>query len=263
MASVTPLRITGMSSGIDTDGIIQSMLKIQQLKVDREIRSRINLQWKQDGLKQINADITEFRNTYLSTLSSKNVFSSATFNTRTVSAVGSNSGAISVTAGADAALGTFTINAVTSLASGANVKSTGGTVSAVSSDGQGLRDLGLDKTLGQLNWSRSAGLTGGSLTVNGGAAITYDSDTTLKSLTEQFDMAGYTLSISGDKFTLTANDGGAVDVTADTGNLTTLLGFASEHATKGVTGGMLTQSSDRATITGATLLTDIAGTGTG
>ncbi|MDR0819846.1 MAG: flagellar filament capping protein FliD [Oscillospiraceae bacterium] len=136
MAAISPLRFTGMSSGIDTDAIIKSMLQIQQLKVDREIRSRINLEWKQTGLTQINTDITDFRNTFLSVLGSKNVFSSATFNTKTASILGTDSGALTVTAGAEAVSGVYTVKSINSLASGANVTSN----STVTADGKGLAD---------------------------------------------------------------------------------------------------------------------------
>ncbi|MCL2252835.1 MAG: flagellar filament capping protein FliD [Lachnospiraceae bacterium] len=50
-----PIRMTGMNSGLDTDRIIQELVRGQKTKVDNLKRNQTSLQWKQDAWKDLNS----------------------------------------------------------------------------------------------------------------------------------------------------------------------------------------------------------------
>lgn len=119
------LRLSGLSSGLDTGTIVDSLLKANQLKLDKQEQLTTKLNWKADALREVNSLIRKFRENNLSVLnSSRNMLSSSAYSIYSVSMLSSNS-AVSVSAGANAFTGKLTINNVTQLASQACVKSTG------------------------------------------------------------------------------------------------------------------------------------------
>lgn len=137
----TTIRLSGLSSGLDTDGIVTSMLKASQLKLDKQNQLTTKLTWKADALREVNSLIRSFRENNLSVLnSSKNMLSSATYSTFSVSML-SATNAVSVSAGASANVGKLTINSITQLATQAQVKSTGAFAGETINYGTALKDL--------------------------------------------------------------------------------------------------------------------------
>jgi flagellar hook-associated protein 2 len=116
-------RLTGLSSGIDTDALIKNLMQVQQLKLDRQLRSKTTLEWKQTANNDISAQLKTFRETYMSTLSEKNIFSASTFNVFDVKMGETNSAAATITGTAEAQAGNYTINKISQLAKGASVSS--------------------------------------------------------------------------------------------------------------------------------------------
>lgn len=58
------LRITGMGSGLDIDGIVQKLMKAENMKVDKVKQSRQTVQWKQDLFRETLGDLNTFKNNY-------------------------------------------------------------------------------------------------------------------------------------------------------------------------------------------------------
>ena len=115
-------RLTGLSSGLDTDSIVKSLLKVDQLKVDRQFKVQTQLEWKADALRDVNSLLKTFRQDNLSVLkSSDNMLSSATYKANKVT-MNTDSSAVSITASSTAAAATMTINKITQLATSAQVK---------------------------------------------------------------------------------------------------------------------------------------------
>lgn len=56
------IRITGMNSGLDTDSIIQELMKAQSLKKEKLEKSQTKLEWKQEAWKDLNDKIYKFWN---------------------------------------------------------------------------------------------------------------------------------------------------------------------------------------------------------
>lgn len=68
-------RVTGLTSGLDTDSLIEKAMAAQQAKLDRMYQNKTKLEWKRDAYTDINKLITEFSDKYMSQLSPDNVFS--------------------------------------------------------------------------------------------------------------------------------------------------------------------------------------------
>lgn len=61
-------RVTGLVSNLDTDGIVKSMLKADQLKVDRAKAAETRLEWKRDGYREITTMLKSFESAYFDLL---------------------------------------------------------------------------------------------------------------------------------------------------------------------------------------------------
>jgi len=124
----------GLSSGLDTESIIQATLRMHQFKIDNQMRNRKLIEWRQQTHNGIKDQITSFRNTFLSNLGSKNMLNRNVFNSTTASVSGKNSSAVSISTTTGTPIGTMRIGQVVSLAKGASLTSSG----SVSSNGAGF-----------------------------------------------------------------------------------------------------------------------------
>jgi len=123
-SSLGPLRLSGLSSGIDTDAVVQAMLTTEQSRVDKQKQTTTKLEWKANALREINTLIKNFRSQYLSVLSpSSNMLSSSAYNIYTATLLTPTS-AVSISAGSSAVAGKVTINSITQLATSAKLSST-------------------------------------------------------------------------------------------------------------------------------------------
>ena len=119
------LRLIGMSSGMDTDSIVQQMLRIHQLKIDSQFRSRTMLEWKQQSLNGIKDQITDFRRTFLTAMGANAMRVSSAYNSTIATLTGKNSGAVSVATTINTATGTLRIGQIESLAKATSVSTIG------------------------------------------------------------------------------------------------------------------------------------------
>jgi len=123
----------GLSSGLDTDSLIQQTLKLHQMKIDARMRQRTILQWRQQTHNNIKDQITSFRNTFLSSLGSTTMMQKGVYNS-TIATLNKASNAISVAGTINSSVGTMKIGQITSLAKGASISSG----KSISSGGGGL-----------------------------------------------------------------------------------------------------------------------------
>jgi len=84
-----PIRFTGMASGIDTNSIIQDMLRPQQAKIDNQKREQTLIQLRQDAWKEMNQKLYDFHTKFIHNMSLKSTFNKSF-------ATSSNENAISV-----------------------------------------------------------------------------------------------------------------------------------------------------------------------
>jgi flagellar hook-associated protein 2 len=56
------LRISGLSSGIDTESAIKELMKAQRIPVDKLKKKRMSFEWTRDAYREVNTKLTDFRN---------------------------------------------------------------------------------------------------------------------------------------------------------------------------------------------------------
>ncbi|TCT14046.1 flagellar hook-associated protein 2 [Natranaerovirga pectinivora] len=96
------IRFTGLASGLDTDNMIQQMIRIERMKVDRVIKQKTKLEWQQDIWQDMNKKLYDFYRKPLFDLRS-----ASNFNKKSV--ISSNTGVASVTGNASAVNGMHTL----------------------------------------------------------------------------------------------------------------------------------------------------------
>ncbi|MCK5129565.1 MAG: hypothetical protein KAQ68_06925, partial [Clostridiales bacterium] len=117
------MRISGLSSGLDTDSIVNSLLKIDQYKVDRQFQVKTRLEWKSDAYREINLMLRSFREDNMSVLKAENnMLSKYSYNNYDVTMLDTTD-AVTIKAGATSVSGMMTINSITQLATSAKTES--------------------------------------------------------------------------------------------------------------------------------------------
>ena len=71
-----PVRMMGMSSGMDTDFIVQQTLRMHQFRIDNKIRQRTLIEWRQQTHNSIRDQLSDFRSSLLSMTSPRSMLSS-------------------------------------------------------------------------------------------------------------------------------------------------------------------------------------------
>lgn len=204
-----PNRVTGMFSGLDTETLIQDLVKARSGKVEKLNKSKTKLEWKQEAWSDLNKKVKKFFSNSVSNLRWSTSF---TKKTTTVS----NPNAVSVITG-DKAMNSVQKLSVTKLAQTGYL--TGAKVS--SSDGTDATSESLVSSL-EFNGTSISGSGSFNVTVNGTTTtINIDADTTIASVVSKLNSAGINANFdeknqrmfigakqSGkdNDFTITAND---------------------------------------------------------
>ncbi len=116
--SSTKIRLAGMASGLDTEGIVKDLMAVSRLKVDDVKRQKLLLEWKQDAYKEITNKLNTFQSKYFGTGSSSSLLSSSlNMLTPTYS-----SPYVSVVGGSNASTGSMYIADILSLASNSKLE---------------------------------------------------------------------------------------------------------------------------------------------
>ena len=141
------IAVIGMSSGLDTDSIVSSLLKMDQAKIDKQSQLKTKLEWKNDALREMNLLLKNFRQQNMSVLnSSANMLSASAYNVFKVSMIDATS-AVSISAsGSSVSAGAMTIDSITKLASAATMSSSS-IASGTISTGATLGELALANNL--------------------------------------------------------------------------------------------------------------------
>ena len=171
----SPIRMSGMISGLDTESIVTALTSDYQTKVDKYKKSQTKLSWKQDAWKEVNTEVNDFYNSL-----DKYRYSSA-WNLQ--KATVSDATKATVSANGKAFNGTQTLE-ITQLATSAAL--TSGKLSYTDSDKKAQTVTSSTKI------SNIAGKTG-DLTIKVGdkdTTFTVDSDTTVNDLVNALKTAG-------------------------------------------------------------------------
>ncbi len=116
------MRLTGMSSGLDTQSIVDSLMKLEQMKVDKQWKARTRMETKRDAYRDVSTTLQNFRNDNLSVLNKmNNLLTASNYNVKKVTSENAGN-AVSFSATSDATVGAVTVNYISEIASGASVK---------------------------------------------------------------------------------------------------------------------------------------------
>lgn len=119
MAAINPAstnRLTGMSSGIDTDAMIKAMSQNQQTKVDMLFKKMTLAEWRRDAITDVNNLFRSFKDEYTSVMGSKSMMKADTYRATTITST--NDTAVSFKASVGAQSGAYSMK-VDKLATGA------------------------------------------------------------------------------------------------------------------------------------------------
>lgn len=147
--------ISGLASGMDTEGMIENLVKTYQNKILTLNNKATKIQWKQESYRNIISKMAAFSSKYTSYTSSTNLLSSSFFNSAVkVAPQGENADKVSATGRTDSDI---LLNSVSQLATAARYVTNGGfkggTGNAVTAEKE--LDLDSDVTLGTLSGSLS------------------------------------------------------------------------------------------------------------
>lgn len=134
------LRLVGLSSGLDTDMIIEQLMSVENMKVDRVKQDRQLLEWKRDAYRDVINELRSFNDEYFDLLKPATNFTSssafASFNIKS-----GDESVVTVKANAGAASMSHTIK-VSALASAAKIEGLSGLVDSIKGSGT-VNDLSL------------------------------------------------------------------------------------------------------------------------
>ncbi len=152
LSAISSLRLSGMASGLDTESMVTSLMKVERMKYDKLVRQKTKMDWRKDSNLEVNNLLRSFRDTYLSVLSKdKYMLNSSAIMKYKVDADSTSN--VSISAGRDALVGTHTVNSITSIAKAASVAS-----------GESLGSgLSLDTALSELALTHSLDFSGGDI----------------------------------------------------------------------------------------------------
>lgn len=96
--SVSGIRLPGLSTGMDTEQMVKSMLTAEQNKIDKAKQEKEKLGWQQEVYRDVIDEVKALNDKYFDVLSPDYVGSTKSYNTTTISS--SNSNVVSAIAGA-------------------------------------------------------------------------------------------------------------------------------------------------------------------
>lgn len=73
-----PIRLSGMTSGLDTDSIVQALISGYSVKKEKLVKSKTTMEWKKDAWKDLNSKIYKLYSTTLTSLKLSNAYTKKT-----------------------------------------------------------------------------------------------------------------------------------------------------------------------------------------
>lgn len=195
------IRLPGLSSGMDTEALVEALVSSYSLKKDNLVKAQTKLSWKQDKWKTMNTSIYSF---YSGKLSSARLSKAYNLKSATVS----NSAYAKVTASSSAVNGTQSLK-VNKLAATGYL--TGGEITGIDADGNKTKLTGSSK-LSQV--TGLSGMSSGSISVSVDGTtknIDVTPDMTLDQFTGKLKDAGLDASFdaANQRFFVSAKTSGA------------------------------------------------------
>lgn len=107
------IRLTGMSSGLDTDSIVEELMNAYKKKTYTSERNVYKTEYKIEAYREVTDKLSDFNNKYLDLLSSDNMKSATAFRqytTKVTDSLGKETSAVTITNSSSAVAGSHTIS---------------------------------------------------------------------------------------------------------------------------------------------------------
>lgn len=105
---ISPMRMTGLATGMDTDNMVKQMMKPYNMRLDKLKQNRQSVQWRQDLYRDIIGNVGSFKRNYFDSLKpDKYMLSSNSVSAFNVDGLTDNS--LKVTAGATVKTGNYEV----------------------------------------------------------------------------------------------------------------------------------------------------------
>lgn len=114
------LRLSGLATGMDTESMVQNLMKIARMPLDKKVRTIQTLQWKQEDYRSMNLNLLTLKNKAF------DMKLSGAYNAKKVTSA--NQEIVTATASSDAANGTYNIKVSQLAAAATNISN--GSISA-------------------------------------------------------------------------------------------------------------------------------------
>lgn len=201
-------RITSLVSNMDTDSIVKNLCSGQQSKIDKQYQSKTTNEWKEAAWTTISDAVSEFSDTYCSTLGSSSMLKSSTYVAYSVN-TSDTSGAVKITAGSEANASSVKIS-VQQLAKNSSTTSSARVSNGDELSAYNTAELSDLKFANALEFDSKGKI---SFSINN-KTFSFSSDTTLQSMINTVNSdtdAKVTMKYSRltDTFTISADEGGA------------------------------------------------------
>lgn len=207
-------RLTGLSSGLDVDGIVEQLMTAEKAKKLNKLQQKVQTaEWKQEAYRSITSDLQDFSSKYFDVTSSSSIMKASNFLKYSASSSDTD---VSVTAASTASAGTHTVT-VSQLATKATISS--GSSASGTVQGSAAADY--------------TGLSGESFVITlDGTDYTVDLDavTDLDSLQTAVDDA-----VGSDKVTVSTNASGYLEITAADTSVQVISVSATDSSVAGLT----------------------------
>lgn len=122
---MSPIRLTGLATGLDVDTLVKQMMNAEKIKVDKLTQDRQVVQWRQDLYRELIGELNTFKSTYFDVLKPENyMLSTRNYSSFDITSTlkGAATTAVTATAGADAKAGIYKV-LVEKLAQKASIQS--------------------------------------------------------------------------------------------------------------------------------------------
>ena len=207
-------RLTGLSSGIDVDGIVEQLTTAEKAKKLNKLQQKVQTaEWKQEAYRSIITDMQDFSSKYFDTTSSSSIMTASNFLKYSSS---SSESAVSVTAASTSSAGSHTVS-VSQLATKATLTSDGN----VSKNVQG-------STTADYNTLTDESFV---MTLDGTAyTVDLDSVSSLTTLQTAIDNA-----VGSGKVTVSTNTSGYLEITATDPGVQKIIVSATSKSDNGLT----------------------------
>lgn len=144
--AVDNIRLSGLSSGFDTESMIEQMMSTYQTKIDNQNKKLTMLSWQQEAYQDITQKLTNFQNKYFDVLKRDTyLMSPSTFNKykTDITSTGDSTNGLTVSTSPSSAVGSYKVK-VNQVATASKVKG-----NAITPDNF---KLDLDKALNSVNY---------------------------------------------------------------------------------------------------------------